>query len=538
MEEKKIKVVVLDKNTLRLEEDGKKGDYIDLRELSSVDTSALEKAIAAKTDEVYKKKLEEQALLFKSTEEKELVQLRQELSLAYETKIRDLEKKGQETTYRYESNLSSLKQENEKALLEKEAELKDSYAEEIQKLKEKLALAAQEKESSLAKKEQEVSFAYESKIQELMHQKESKEAELASQKKEAEKEKEIALARQKEENEKNYQELKSKYDALSSTLEQRLANRGLEDKNLYESQIQELKNTIEKNKLLQEKESAEALAKAKEEFNAALVLKENEINDLKRERSLRSVKVQGENLELWCSNEVRSYMQNGLKNCTWEKDNLVVREEGENKGSKADFLFKVYSDEKHDDALPLSSVCMDMKSEDPNSTNKKKNADYYKQLDLNRKKKNCKYAVLVSELEMDDPNDIPIFKVDTYPDMYVVRPNYLMTFLNMIVSLTMRYAYLIQEKSKEEKEFRSRQEIEDDFSKIKNTYLDKPLLTLKNKLEEISKSNQAIQKANLCIESAIADITTHYIHQIEDKLERFELALEKDMKKSEKIQGE
>jgi len=81
MEEKKIKVVVLDKNTLRLEEDGKKGDYIDLRELSSVDTSALEKAIAAKTDEVYKKKLEEQALLFKSTEEKELVQLRQELSL-------------------------------------------------------------------------------------------------------------------------------------------------------------------------------------------------------------------------------------------------------------------------------------------------------------------------------------------------------------------------------------------------------------------------------------------------------------------------
>lgn len=32
-----------------------------------------------------------------------------------------------------------------------------------------------------------------------------------------------------------------------------------------------------------------------------------------------NVKQTGEDLEAWCDNEVNSYMQNGLFNCTWEK---------------------------------------------------------------------------------------------------------------------------------------------------------------------------------------------------------------------------
>ena len=39
---------------------------------------------------------------------------------------------------------------------------------------------------------------------------------------------------------------------------------------------------------------------------------------------------------------------------------------------------------------------------------------FYKKLDENRNKKNCKYAVLVSNLEMDKPNSLPIFKVREY----------------------------------------------------------------------------------------------------------------------------
>ena len=48
------------------------------------------------------------------------------------------------------------------------------------------------------------------------------------------------------------------------------------------------------------------------------------------------------------------------------------------------------------------------------SKTKKKNADHYNKLDKDRKKKNCEYALLVSELEWDQPNDLPIKKVKEY----------------------------------------------------------------------------------------------------------------------------
>ena len=43
---KKISVIVKDKNTLVLDEDASKGDWIDLTSLSSIDTSGLEESIS------------------------------------------------------------------------------------------------------------------------------------------------------------------------------------------------------------------------------------------------------------------------------------------------------------------------------------------------------------------------------------------------------------------------------------------------------------------------------------------------------------
>ena len=50
---------------------------------------------------------------------------------------------------------------------------------------------------------------------------------------------------------------------------------------------------------------------------------------------------------------------------------------------------------------------------------------------------------------MDKPNALPIFKVREYENMYVVRPGYLMTFLNMITSITTRFSELILSKEEE-----------------------------------------------------------------------------------------
>ena len=181
----------------------------------------------------------------------------------------------------------------------------------------------------------------------------------------------------------------------------------------------------------------------KEEYSNIIKEKEDVINQLQRQKANLNVKQTGEDLEAWCDNTVKEAMQNGFLNCTWQKDNEVIKEEGEQKGSKADYIFRIYSDNLHIEQTEIASICMDMKDENPDSINKKSNSDYYKQLDKNRVKKNCKYALLVSNLEMDKPNIIPIYKVREYEDMYVVRPAYLITFLNMITSLATKYSSLI-----------------------------------------------------------------------------------------------
>ena len=256
------------------------------------------------------------------------------------------------------------------------------------------------------------------------------------------------------------------------------------------------------------------------------------IDQLKRNKSSLNSKNIGEDLENWCDHEVRQYMQNGLLNCTWEKDNKVIKNEDENKGSKADFIFKIYADEKKEKETLLTSVCLEMKDENPDSVNKKTNKDYYNQLDKNRIKKECRYAVLVSDLERDKPNDLSIYKVLEYQDMYVVRPEYMMTFLNMLVSLNTTFAKLTLLKSREDEKFKSYDELQEEFEKIKKSYLDDQLSKLENEVINLEKHNKTISDASLKINESIRKIRDNYIDQIKDKLEKFEIKISKQYKRT------
>ena len=72
-------------------------------------------------------------------------------------------------------------------------------------------------------------------------------------------------------------------------------------------------------------------------INDAQTLFENEIQKCEKEGRMKrfiilKARQMGfstftEGLESWCNNEVISYMQNGLFNCTWTKDNEVVKNE-------------------------------------------------------------------------------------------------------------------------------------------------------------------------------------------------------------------
>ena len=478
---KKVNVIVKNKTLLELQEDAKCGDLIDLAELVEVDTSYLDMLIESGKDSLYEAKLE------------------------YVKKILTSENK---------------------------LELNKLYAE-IEALK-------KDKENSLKIKEQEVEKKFNDNINELKRQiellKETKKSEIDSinLKNEADKNKLINESNQK------YANLEQKYNILLSELDSKIEKLKLEIENEYTKKINEIETTnklelSKKDLIIQKKDSdieiikMKALEEQKYKFDNLLKEKEEIINNLQRAKANMNVKQTGEDLEAWCDNEVSSYMQNGLFNCTWEKDNKTVKDEDEAKGSKADYIFKIYASKEHKEDELLSSICMDMKDENPDSVNKKSNSDYYKQLDKNREKKNCKYALLVSNLELDKPNMLPIFKVREYENMYVVRPAYLMTFLNMITSLTNRFADLILIKDQEELELKSKFVLLDEFEEIKKTYLDKPLESLEKSIEEITKNTDNIKKAVKNIDDQCDKINRTYINQIMEKINKYELKLNRSV---------
>ncbi len=340
----------------------------------------------------------------------------------------------------------------------------------------------------------------------------------------------------KKQEESKYQELEKKYNLLSVRLESELKQKELEIENKYSTELNKLRMEavllnskkeveIQEVKSKAELELSQALNEQKEKFKEELQTKEEIILNLQRQKASMNVKQTGEDLEAWCDNEVISYMQNGLFNCTWTKDNKVVKGEGEDKGSKADYIFKVYASEAHNEKELLTSVCLDMKDENPDSKIKQTNEHYYKKLEENRIKKDCKYAVLVSNLELAKPNVLPIFKVRDYENMYVVRPGYLMVFLNMIASLSRRFSDLLLSKEHEMIELKSKLDLIEEFKKIKETYLDNPLEALEKQVTAILKSSETIRKASNEIDSACEKINNSYIKKIIDKIDTFEIKL-------------
>mgnify|MGYP003294406734 CR=1 FL=1 len=353
------------------------------------------------------------------------------------------------------------------------------------------------------------------------------ESKLEAYKKTLEAEKELAIQKAKQEEINKYTELNAKYQALSNEINSKVREKELEIENKYLSQIKELESKITLSEKEKDLEREVALNEQKDKYEKELSICNDTINSLQRQKASLNVKQTGEDLEAWCDNEVTSYMQNGLLNCTWQKDNKVVKNEDESKGSKADFIFKIFVDEKCEDML--TSVCLEMKDENPDSKNKLTNDHYYKKLDENRNKKNCKYALLVSNLEMDKPNILPIFKVREYPDMYVVRPAYLMVFLNMIASLTTRFSNLILTKEKEILELKDKNDLIEEFNNIKASYLDNQLDILEKQIAAIQKSTESIRKASNDIDTSCEKMVTSYINKIEDKLAKFELKLNKNV---------
>ena len=152
--------------------------------------------------------------------------------------------------------------------------------------------------------------------------------------------------------------------------------------------------------------------------------KEEEIAYYKDFKARQSTKMIGESLEQHCEAEFNKLRATAFRNAYFEKDNDART------GSKGDFIYR----EASEDGVEFISIMFEMKNEMDTTATKHKNEDFFKELDKDRKEKNCEYAVLVTMLEADNEYyNTGIVDVSyKYPKMYVVRPQFFIPIISVL----------------------------------------------------------------------------------------------------------
>jgi hypothetical protein len=187
-----------------------------------------------------------------------------------------------------------------------------------------------------------------------------------------------------------------------------------------DAKIMELRGDLDKTKLEKEIE-AKSL---KDRYEVQLKDREDEIERLKDLKAKLSTKMVGETLEQHCQNQFNMIRATAFSHAYFEKDNDART------GSKGDFIFR----DKDDAGTEIVSIMFEMKNENDTTASKHKNEDFFKELDKDRREKDCEYAVLVSLLEPDSElYNTGIVDVSyRFPKMYVVRPQFFIPIITLI----------------------------------------------------------------------------------------------------------
>jgi hypothetical protein len=152
--------------------------------------------------------------------------------------------------------------------------------------------------------------------------------------------------------------------------------------------------------------------------------RDDEIQRLSNFKAKLSTKMVGETLELHCENEFDMLRSAAFPNAQFGKDNDAST------GSKGDYIFR----DMDENDIEFISIMFEMKNESDTTTTKKKNDDFLKELDKDRREKGCEYAVLVSLLESDSDlyNNGIVDKSHKYPKMYVIRPQFFIPMITLL----------------------------------------------------------------------------------------------------------
>jgi hypothetical protein len=175
---------------------------------------------------------------------------------------------------------------------------------------------------------------------------------------------------------------------------------------------------------LMEKSLLERFSNDLKTMEDIIKMKDEEIAFRKDMKVKLSNKMLGETLEQHCETEFNRLRATAFKNAYFEKDN------DSSSGSKGDFIFRDYDDNK----IEFISIMFEMKNEGDETATKKKNEDFLAELNKDRNEKKCEYAVLVSMLESENElyNTGIVDMSHRFPKMYVIRPQFFIPIITLL----------------------------------------------------------------------------------------------------------
>lgn len=316
----------------------------------------------------------------------------------------------------------------------------------------------------------------------------------------------------------------------------------------FNAELTEKENDIQKLKAehaLTEKECQIRENSIKEKYEIELKLKDETIEQYKDFKARLSTKMIGESLEQHCETEFNRFRATAFQNVYFEKDNDAKS------GSKGDYIFRAYDEDKNE----FVSIMFEMKNEADTTATKKKNEDFFKELDKDRREKKCEYAVLVSLLEPESElyNSGIVDVSYKYEKMYVIRPQFFIPIITLLRDAAMHSLEYKQELERIKKQNIDVSNFEADLDDFKTRFvknvkdagvrfqdaisgIDKAIKNLQNIKESLLLSEKHLNTANNKLEDLTIKKLTKNNPTMQAKFEALKIA-DKTNKKGKGVKG-
>lgn len=276
-------------------------------------------------------------------------------------------------------------------------------------------------------------------------------------------------------------QLKAQIDA--NEVKEKLAiNEAVND---IEKERDELRNNLKETHL----KSELAENSLKDKYETQIKDRDDAIERLKDMKARLSTKMIGETLEIHCETEFNRIRSTAFPNAYFEKDNDA------RSGSKGDYIFK----DQDIEGTEIVSIMFEMKNENDTTATKKKNEDFFKELNKDREEKKCEYAVLVSLLESDSElyNSGIVDVSYQYPKMYVIRPQFFIPIITLLRNASMKSLEFKNELARVREQNIDITNFEDDLEQFKEAFGKNYNLASKkfeSAIASIDKSIEQLQK--------------------------------------------